>query len=83
MNPSLDPQVIEAALMRDEVSARREWSAEFGEIEAAFLTRDVLARCVVPGRRALEPEAGCEYLLFVDAASGRGRDAMTWAVSHV
>jgi hypothetical protein len=83
MNPTLDPRVVEAALDRDETVARREWMAQFAESEAGYTTRGVLARCVVRGRSVLEPQRGADYLLFLDAASGSGADAMAWAVTHL
>lgn len=83
MNPLLDEAMIAEALERDEVGARSEWLGEFREDVSAFITREAIARVVVPGRGELAPRpAEGDYLAFADMASGAGQDSATLAVCH-
>jgi hypothetical protein len=81
MNPAIDPAAVEAAYQRDPASAAAEYGAEFRTDVEAFLTRELLDAVVVPGRTALPPVSGTNYLAFVDP-SGGAQDAMTLAIAH-
>ena len=87
MNPTIPERVVLDALERDEASARAEWLGEFRSDVESFISREAIARVVMPGRTELpprchEPDAG-EYLAFVDPAGGAGQDSMTLAIAHV
>jgi hypothetical protein len=82
MNPGIPQSIIDAALERDEASARAEWLAEFRDDVSGLLTSDLLARVVIQGRQQLDRQLECDYIVFVDAASGAGQDSMTLAVAH-
>ena len=52
MNPAIDPTIIERAYATDEAAASAEWGAQFRRDVESFLTRDVIERLTVPGRRS-------------------------------
>jgi len=82
MNPVLPQAVIDAALRRDEASARAEYLAEFRADAAALVGSEALQRVVVPGRGPLDPVRGCDYFAFCDVSTGSGADSMTLAIVH-
>ena len=47
----------------------------------AFIAREVVDACTVPGRHELPPATGVSYVGFVDA-SGGSSDSFTLAVAH-
>lgn len=81
MNPLADPAKRAAAFRRDPVKAAREWDAQFQDGATAFVTRETVDACTVPGRTEL-PKAGWTYSAFVDAAGGSGTDSFTLAIAH-
>ena len=81
MNPGLDPDIVEAAREEDPESARAEYDAEFRDDIAAFVSREVIDACTVPGRIELLPAEGLGYSAFVDP-SGGSSDSMTLAIAH-
>jgi hypothetical protein len=81
MNPSIDPGLIAQAYEEDPASAAAEYGAEFRNDIAAFVTREVVDGCTVPGRYELPPLPGTRYVAFVDP-SGGSADSMTLAVAH-
>ncbi len=81
MNPSLDPGIVEQAYEEDPASAAAEYGAEFRTDIAAFVTREVVDGCTVPGRFELPPLSGTGYFAFVDP-SGGSSDSMTLAIAH-
>ena len=81
MNPSLAPEVVEAARAEDPSAAAAEWDAEFRSDLEALLTREAVEACVEPGRHELAPVAGVSYSAFCDP-SGGSADSMTLAVAH-
>lgn len=80
-NPTIPQAVIDAALSEDEAAARAEWLAEFRTDVEAFVAREVVAACVMAGRRELPAQDGVAYVGFVDP-SGGSADSMTLAVAH-
>lgn len=82
MNPSLDPAVIAAELEADPEAGAAEWLGEFRRDIAAFVSAEVIAAAVVPGRHELPPVPGVRYFGFVDPAGGGGQDSFTAAVAH-
>jgi hypothetical protein len=84
MNPSIPQGVVDAALARDEESARAEWLGEFRDDQAALITDSGLARVVRPTTPAEEttwPVFTGTPLIFLDAASGSGGDSFTAALA--
>jgi hypothetical protein len=81
MNPSLPEEDIAAAYEEDPESASAEYGGEFRSDLTSFLSDEVLARVVIPGRSELPPQAGVKYVAFVDP-SGGSQDSMTIAIAH-
>jgi len=81
MNPSLAPEVVEAARADDPSAAAAEWDAEFRSDLEALLELEAIQRCVIPGRVELPPCGGSRYLAFADP-SGGSRDSYTLAIAH-
>ena len=81
MNPTIDPAVVEEAFEEDPARASAEYGAEFRDDIAAFVTREVVDACTVPGRYELPCIAGVTYSAFVDP-SGGSSDSMTLAICH-
>src|SRR5207247_4422070 len=70
MNPTVPAGVVEQALAEDEPAARAEWLAEFRSDLEAFVSREVIEGCTVPGRLGLPPAQGVPYVGFVDPSGG-------------
>lgn len=81
MNPSLPEALVERALARDPAAARAEWLAEFRDDIEAFVTRELVEACIVPGRDELPRLPQTTHHAFVDP-SGGSADAMTLAIAH-
>jgi hypothetical protein len=82
MNPGVRPSVIEAAYARDPVSASAEYGAEFRDDVSQWVSREIIAAAVVPGRGDLPRQAGVAYRAFCDP-SGGSSDSMTLAIGFV
>lgn len=84
MNPSLPQRVIDEAMERDAASAKAEYLAEWRDDIEAFVSLDVVERCIrtdLPVRRPTKADAG-SYFAFVDP-SGGSADSMTLAIAHL
>lgn len=81
MNANVRQSVIDAALERDHSRASAEYLAEFRSDIEAFVTREVVEACVVPGLKERPRIEGARYVAFVDP-SGGSNDAMTLAIGH-
>ena len=81
MNPTLDPVVVKQAYEDDPARAAAEYGAEFRDDVAAFVAREVVDACTVPGRYELPPISTVRYVAFVDP-SGGSADSMTLAIAH-
>ena len=55
---------------------------EFRPGVSALLTAEAIADCVAEGVRERPPAAGRQYVSFVDAASGSGKDAFAAGIAH-
>src|SRR5439155_10673326 len=55
--------------------------AQFRSDLEAFVSREVIDACTVPGRLGLPPVTGTGYVAFTDP-SGGSSDAFTLAVAH-
>jgi hypothetical protein len=81
-NPTLDADIIAAAMADDPESARAEWQAEFRTDIAAFLDDATIERCIDFGRPLeIPPRPGISYSAFVDPSGGR-HDCFTLAIGH-
>jgi hypothetical protein len=81
MNPSVPQRVIETAIERDPDSAKAEYMAEFRSDIEAYISREAVEQCVVPGRIELAPVPGVQYRAFTDP-SGGSADSFTLAICH-
>ncbi len=81
MNPAVPEALIAAAYAEDEAAASAEYGAQFRRDLEAFVAREALDACVMPGRHELPPIAGVDYVAFVDP-SGGSQDSMTVAIAH-
>ena len=81
MNPTYPARLIAKAFEDDAASAGAEYGAEFRNDVAAFVTREVIDACTIPGRYELPKVPGCAYRAFVDP-SGGSSDAMTLGIAH-
>jgi hypothetical protein len=81
MNPSLDPRIVEQAYTDDPLYASAEFGAEFRTDVDAFISREVVDRCVAMGCKELYPTHGIRYAAFVDPSGGSG-DSFTLAIGH-
>ena len=82
MNPSIRRSVIDKAFEEDPEGARAEYGAEFREPSSAYLTRDVIERCVDTGLTVRGRLPGVQYRAYVDVSTGAGRDAFAMCISH-
>ena len=85
MNPSLpeDSDFISDAFDSDPISASCEYGAQFRDHQDAFITRDTVEPLIDVGVDERQPVGGQQYVAFVDAASGSGKDAAALAIAHL
>lgn len=82
LNPTIPQRVVDEAYDRDPIAAAAEWGASFRSDVAAFVEREVVDACTVPGRYELPRLPATRHLAFCDAAGGSGSDSMTLAIAH-
>ena len=82
LNPSIRVSVIDRAYAEDPEGARAEYGAEFREPSSAYLTRDIIERCVDTGLTVRSRLPGVQYRAYVDVSTGAGRDAFAMCISH-
>jgi hypothetical protein len=83
MNPSLDPAEIEAAYAEDPEAAAAEYGGEFRSDLAAFISDELIASIVIPGRGDLPYNPKYKYAVFCDPSGGSiGGDSFTMAIGH-
>jgi hypothetical protein len=82
MNPSVPQAFIDKHMAEDPSRAAAEYGALFRVDLEAFVSREVLDRCVVLGRHELPCIAGVHYVGFCDP-SGGSADSMTLAICHI
>src|ERR1035437_4313201 len=83
MNPTLSDAVVNRALERDHAAASAEYLAQFRSDLAAFVAREIVESCVVPGTYELPPKRGTSYFAFGDPSGGSGSDSMALAICHM
>lgn len=80
MNPTLNPLIVQAALLRDRSAAGAEYLAEFRSDVESFLDAALVDSCT-SDRAEIPPADGVRYHAFVDP-SGGASDSMTLAIAH-
>lgn len=81
LNPTIDPAIIERALVEDPAAARSEWLAEWRDDIAAFLSRELIEAAVDSNVATRPPLKGRRYFAFADPSGGAG-DSFTLAIAH-
>ena len=81
LNPTIPEAVVAEAMAQDPEAACAEWLGEFRDDVAAFVSREAVEACVVPGRLELPRVAGVEHRAFVDP-SGGSADSFTLGIAH-
>lgn len=81
MNPTLDQQIIDDALLEDPAAARSEFLGEWREDIQAWLPREIIEICVRKSRFELIPRTDIQYRAFVDVSGGRNDDSAI-AIGH-
>lgn len=82
LNPTLDPEIVAAALEEDPAAAQAEWLGGFRDDLEQYVDRDTIESLVTPGLRERRPVPGVLYYGFCDPAGGSGADAMTLGITH-
>lgn len=82
MNPSVAQSIIDAAMERDECSARAEFMAEFRSDVSSYVSREAVEAVVSPSIFERPYIPAIKYCGFLDAAGGSGSDSMTMAIAH-
>lgn len=81
LNPTLPQSVVDDAMLEDPASARSEFLGLFRDDISAYLSRDVIERLVVPGRKELVFNPKLQYQSFADLSGGRS-DLASLAIGH-
>jgi hypothetical protein len=81
MNPTLDPEIIKAALRDDFQSASSEWLSSWRSDIEGFLSLELVENCTISGRRDLPRIDGIQYRAFTDPSSGRV-DSFVLTIGH-
>jgi hypothetical protein len=81
MNPAVPKEIIDKAYADDEASASAEYGAQFRRDIEAFIAREAVEACIMPGRRELLRISNVRYFGFVDP-SGGSQESMTLAIAH-
>jgi hypothetical protein len=81
MNATVPQSYIDKHAADDPARAAAEYGAIFRTDIEAFLPREVVEACLVPGRRELPPVSGVSYVAFVDPSGGSAA-SMTLGIAH-
>jgi hypothetical protein len=81
LNPTIDPAVIERAMLEDPEAARSEWFGEFRSDVAQFLPDELIDAAVIEGRTELPHMRALGYSAFVDVSGGVS-DASVLGIAH-
>jgi hypothetical protein len=83
LNPRIRDSVIDRAYEQDPIGAAAEYGGEFRSPSAAYITRELVERCIekgVPGPRRCLPRI--TYFAYVDVAHGTGTDSFAMVIGH-
>ncbi len=72
---------ITKAYRKDPTAAAAEYGGQFRSDLEAFVSRDVLAACVIGDRQELPPSSGIRFKAFVDVSAGSS-DSTALAIGH-
>jgi hypothetical protein len=81
MNPTLSERAIAAAFLRDPVSAKTEFNAEFRDDLSGYLSEAQVDSVTIRGRFLLPRLLNTSYVAFVDMSGGKS-DSATLAIAH-
>jgi hypothetical protein len=81
MNPTLNVQTIERAMIDDPEGSIAEWGGLFRSDIESFISREAVESCVIVGRFELPPISNIYYWAFCDP-SGGSKDSFSVAVAH-
>jgi hypothetical protein len=81
LNPTLPQSILDEAKKKDPIGYRSEWGAEFCETSETYISEETLRAHVEPGVAQRPPQGNTQYIAFMDAASGSGRDSMVLAIA--
>jgi hypothetical protein len=82
MNPSVPQSFIDRHVAEDPARAAAEYGAQFRVDVETFVSREVIDRAVVIGRRELPRIEGVRYIAFCDPSGGTG-DSFTLGIVHI
>jgi hypothetical protein len=82
LNPSLRQSVVDRAYEEDPDSAAAEYGAEFREPQTAYITREIVERCIERGTGPRVRVRGVQYFAHVDPSTGVGRDSFGFVIGH-
>ena len=85
LNPTLDPKIIEQAMIDDPESAQAEWLGNFREGLASYVSRDVVMSCIRPRPVIIPPQHDRQYIAFCDPSGGgqsARADRFTLAIAY-
>jgi hypothetical protein len=82
-NPSLPQKVVDRAMERGPAAASAEYGGLFRSDLETFLSRDLIDNAVDRGVMVRPPRPDLQYVGYVDAASGVGKDSFAVAIAHV
>jgi len=82
LNPRIRRGVIDKAYEEDPDAAAAEYGAEFREPQTAYLTREIVERCIERGVGPRVRLRGVKYFAHVDPATGAGRDSFGFVIGH-
>ena len=83
LNPRIRDSIITRAYEQDPIGAAAEYGGEFRSPSAAYITRELIERCIekgVGGPRRCLPRV--TYFAYVDVAHGTGTDSFAMVVGH-
>jgi hypothetical protein len=80
LNPTISTEYLEAERKRSPEDYKREYLAEFVDSVVSWIEPEVLARCVIKGRKDLPPVPGATYAAAIDP--GFKHSAFAMAVAH-
>lgn len=82
LNPLISQATIDAALADDAEAAKAEWLSEWRDDLASYITRQDIEACVDKGITQRPRQADVQYVSWLDASSGAGKDSMCACVGH-
>ena len=81
-NPKFKQSVVDKAFEDDAESASAEFGGQFREPMSAYLSREIIERCVEKGVTERQPLPEIPYQCFIDASGGSGSDSFTACIGH-